>query len=115
KPESNARVTPIDVNRTSRVARPERSRRGCRAWRGKRGRASVPAADAIARGLTVLFAGRHADPGEPSMRPALYNFAILAIAVLLEVIGTTFLQRSEQFTRLFPTAMMAVCYAGAFY
>ncbi len=49
------------------------------------------------------------------MRPALYNFAILAIAVLLEVIGTTFLQRSEQFTRLFPTAMMAVCYAGAFY
>jgi small multidrug resistance pump len=31
------------------------------------------------------------------------------------VIGTTFLQRSEQFTRLLPTLMMGACYLGAFY
>jgi small multidrug resistance pump len=49
------------------------------------------------------------------MSPAVYNLAILAVAVALEVVGTTFLERSEQFTRVFPTVMTALCYAGAFY
>lgn len=49
------------------------------------------------------------------MSPAIATLAVLAIAVTLEVIGTTFLERSAQFTRLLPTLMMAVCYAGAFY
>lgn len=49
------------------------------------------------------------------MSTPLATFLMLAVAVTLEVIGTTFLERSEQFTRLLPTLMMAVCYAGAFY
>ena len=31
------------------------------------------------------------------------------------MIGTTFLQRSEQFTRLVPTLMTGLCYAASFY
>ncbi|WP_274425677.1 DMT family transporter [Chelativorans sp. YIM 93263] len=49
------------------------------------------------------------------MNPALITYGSLAIAIVFEVIGTSFLQQSQQFTRLLPTAGMAVCYAGAFY
>lgn len=42
-------------------------------------------------------------------------WAWLGGAILLEVIGTTALQQSAQFTRLLPTAIMAVCYGLAFY
>ncbi|HRO13555.1 MAG TPA: multidrug efflux SMR transporter [Paracoccus sp. (in: a-proteobacteria)] len=41
--------------------------------------------------------------------------AALAIAILLEVIGTTCLKMSEQFTRPLPTAVMAVCYVASFW
>ncbi|WP_442793778.1 MULTISPECIES: SMR family transporter [unclassified Paracoccus (in: a-proteobacteria)] len=43
------------------------------------------------------------------------TYAILMTAITLEVVGTTFLQRSEQFTRLLPTLMTGICYAGSFY
>ncbi|MBA4491412.1 multidrug efflux SMR transporter [Paracoccus sp. S1E-3] len=36
-------------------------------------------------------------------------------AIVLEVIGTTALQQSAQFTRIVPTMIMAVCYGLAFY
>lgn len=36
-------------------------------------------------------------------------------AIILEVIGTTALQQSAQFTRPLPTIIMAVCYGLAFY
>ena len=36
-------------------------------------------------------------------------------AILLEVIGTTALQQSAQFSRLLPTAVMAICYGLSFY
>lgn len=49
------------------------------------------------------------------MNPALITYGSLAIAIVFEVIGTSFLQQSQQFTRLLPTAGMAVCYASAFY
>ncbi|MFN7025546.1 MAG: DMT family transporter [Pseudorhizobium sp.] len=39
----------------------------------------------------------------------------LAAAILLEVVGTTYLQKSEQFTKLMPTLIMGLCYGGAFY
>ena len=42
-------------------------------------------------------------------------WAWLGGAILLEVIGTTALQQSAQFTRLIPTVIMAVCYGLAFY
>lgn len=41
--------------------------------------------------------------------------AALAIAILLEVIGTTALQMSEQLTKLIPTVVMVVCYIGSLY
>ncbi len=42
-------------------------------------------------------------------------YAALAVAILCEVAGTAFLQKSEQFTRLGPTLAVAIFYAGAFY
>lgn len=43
------------------------------------------------------------------------TYVALGIAIVLEVIGTTFLQKSQQFTKLGPTVVMAVCYLAAFY
>ncbi|MFS8044276.1 SMR family transporter [Rhizobium sp. ASV20] len=42
-------------------------------------------------------------------------YAMLMVAIVLEVIGTTALQMSQQFTRLGPTIVLVVCYAAAFY
>jgi small multidrug resistance pump len=39
----------------------------------------------------------------------------LMVAIVLEVIATSALQASQQFTRLWPTLLMALGYAGAFY
>lgn len=39
----------------------------------------------------------------------------LAVAIALEVAGTSLLQRSEQFSRLWPTVGMAACYLVSFY
>jgi small multidrug resistance pump len=49
------------------------------------------------------------------MNPKLAAYGALGVAIMLEIIGTTCLQKSEQFTRLWPTLVMAVCYLGAFY
>jgi small multidrug resistance pump len=49
------------------------------------------------------------------MNPALATYASLGIAIGLEVVGTTLLQQSQQFTRPLPTIGMALCYAAAFY
>ncbi len=43
------------------------------------------------------------------------TYAALFTAITLEVVGTTFLQRSQQFTQLLPTLIMGICYAGSFY
>jgi small multidrug resistance pump len=49
------------------------------------------------------------------MTPVLVSYGALALAIVSEVIGTAFLQKSEQFTRLAPTLVMAVFYAGSFF
>lgn len=41
--------------------------------------------------------------------------AYLIVAIMLEVVGTSFLALSQQFTKLAPTLVMAGCYLGAFY
>lgn len=46
---------------------------------------------------------------------SLSAYGALAGAIVAEVIGTTFLQKSEQFTRPLPTTIMAACYLLAFY
>lgn len=43
------------------------------------------------------------------------TWAALFGAITFEVVGTTLLQKSEQFTRLWPTLGLAVCYLAAFY
>lgn len=43
------------------------------------------------------------------------TWAALAAAILLEVVGTSLLQASQQFTRPWPTGGMAACYLAAFY
>ncbi|MGJ8495970.1 DMT family transporter, partial [Glaesserella parasuis] len=42
-------------------------------------------------------------------------YPALLLAILFEVIGTSFLQRSEQFCRIVPTILMALCYLASFY
>lgn len=42
-------------------------------------------------------------------------YLILAVAVLAETIGTTALQASQQFTRLWPSVLVVVAYAVSFY
>ena len=49
------------------------------------------------------------------MNPVFSAYGALGGAIVLEVIGTTLLQRSEQFTRLLPTAGMVMFYAASFY
>lgn len=49
------------------------------------------------------------------MPPVVIAHLALAFAIVSEVIGSTFLQKSEQFTRLWPTMAMVVCYVASFY
>ena len=49
------------------------------------------------------------------MNVTLVTYGSLAVAIVLEVIGTTLLQMSQQFTRLGPTVAMGLCYLGAFF
>lgn len=46
---------------------------------------------------------------------ALLPWFALAVAIVLETIGTSCLQASHQFTRLGPTIATAVCYALSFW
>lgn len=41
--------------------------------------------------------------------------AVLFVAICLEVTGTAALQASQQFTRPWPLALMAICYAGSLF
>ncbi len=43
------------------------------------------------------------------------TFFTLMLAIVLEVIGTTFLQKSAQFTKLVPTLVTLLCYGCSFY
>lgn len=43
------------------------------------------------------------------------TYGALFAAIICEVVGTSFLQQSQQFTRLVPTILMAVFYGAAFY
>ena len=49
------------------------------------------------------------------MNPALLTYGPLVAAIVCEVIATSFLQQSQQFTRLVPTLLMAVFYGAAFF
>lgn len=42
-------------------------------------------------------------------------YAMLMLAIVFEVLGTSAMQAAQHFTRLLPTLMMVVCYAIAFY
>ncbi len=43
------------------------------------------------------------------------GYLLLLGAIVFEVVGTSALKASEQFTRLGPSALVIVCYAAAFY
>jgi small multidrug resistance pump len=49
------------------------------------------------------------------MSPPFSTYAALGIAIACEVVGTTLLQQTQQFTRLLPTLGTLVCYGAAFY
>lgn len=47
--------------------------------------------------------------------PLLASYLALGAAIALEIIGTSALQASQQFSRPLPTAIMTVSYLGSFY
>ncbi|MFE3836411.1 DMT family transporter [Pseudogemmobacter sonorensis] len=49
------------------------------------------------------------------MTPTTAAYLTLGLAILLEVTGSSFLQKSEQFTRLAPSLLVIACYAVSFY
>lgn len=49
------------------------------------------------------------------MNAMVMGYGALFVAILCEVAGTSLLQQSQQFTKLVPTVLMALCYAAAFY
>jgi small multidrug resistance pump len=49
------------------------------------------------------------------MKFPLFTYAALSIAIIVEVVGTTFLKLSDQFTRPISTFTMGVCYIASFY
>ena len=48
------------------------------------------------------------------MNPSLV-YAMLIVAIVFEVLGTSAMQAAQHFTRVVPTVIMVVCYAIAFY
>ncbi|MFK0384252.1 MULTISPECIES: DMT family transporter [Rhizobium/Agrobacterium group] len=49
------------------------------------------------------------------MNAVMLTYGALVAAIVCEVIATSFLQQSQQFTRLLPTLLMALFYGAAFY
>lgn len=49
------------------------------------------------------------------MPPAIAAYLFLAIAIVFEVIATALLIKTEQFTRLIPTILVALLYGSSFY
>jgi small multidrug resistance pump len=49
------------------------------------------------------------------MNNLINTYTALSIAIVLEVAGTTFLQLSQQLTRLAPTTVMGACYIASLY
>ncbi|MBS7541677.1 SMR family transporter [Ancylobacter oerskovii] len=43
------------------------------------------------------------------------NYVLLSVAIICEVIGTSFMRQSEGFTRLIPSVVTALAYIAAFY
>lgn len=48
-------------------------------------------------------------------RKSIMKYLFLAIAIVSEVIGSSFLNASSQFTKLLPSAIVIIAYAAAFY
>lgn len=53
--------------------------------------------------------------GRAGMRTGMNPYIFLAIAIVSEVIGTSFMARSDGFTKLVPSLVTAVGYVTAFY
>lgn len=49
------------------------------------------------------------------MNSLLLAYSLLGLAIISEVIGSTFLVKSESFTKLFPSLMVIILFGFAFY
>ncbi len=49
------------------------------------------------------------------MYPGLWSYLLLALAIIAEVTGSTFLVKSEGFTRLWPSLAVVILFCIAFY
>ncbi|UNM95578.1 SMR family transporter [Ignatzschineria rhizosphaerae] len=49
------------------------------------------------------------------MNPLIFGYSMLSLAIILEVFATSFLVKSEQFTKVVPSILVAILYAASFY
>ncbi|AVL71941.1 Multidrug transporter EmrE [Oligella urethralis] len=49
------------------------------------------------------------------MQPTIAAYCFLAIAIFFELVGTSLLIKTEQFTRLIPSALVLISYGSSFY
>ncbi|WOE32008.1 MULTISPECIES: DMT family transporter [unclassified Acinetobacter] len=49
------------------------------------------------------------------MNHVLFAYSLLGLAIISEVIGSTFLVKSQSFTKLFPSLMVLILFGIAFY
>ena len=50
-----------------------------------------------------------------NMNHVLFAYSLLGLAIISEVIGSTFLVKSQSFTKLFPSLMVLILFGIAFY
>src|SRR5690606_5414801 len=60
-------------------------------------------------------AGSASSISDFAMTPLAASYLTLFIAIVCEIIATSLLQQSQQFTRLMPSLLTVLFYAGAFY
>lgn len=49
------------------------------------------------------------------MNPLIFGYSMLSLAIILEVFATSFLVKSEQFTKVVPSILVAILYLASFY
>jgi small multidrug resistance pump len=64
---------------------------------------------------TIRYLSGIANHKDKIMNPIFAAYASLAAAIVCEVTGTSLLQKSEQFSKPFPTLGMAVCFIASFF
>jgi len=58
---------------------------------------------------------RKTEENKPHIKTKAMKYLFLALAIIFEVVGSSFIKASDGFTKLFPTAIIVVAYLICFY